>query len=72
VPGHYRIVREKVWVPASNRKVWVPACYEWRYRRGRKVRVCVRDGYYRYEQVPGHYEWVKNKVWVEGCWQQVA
>ena len=25
VPGHYRVVREREWVPGCREKVWVPA-----------------------------------------------
>ena len=71
VPGHYQIVQERVWIPGETRKIWVPAKYCWKWRNGRKVKVRVRDGYYRYENVDGHYETVKKKIWVEGYWKVV-
>ena len=69
VPGHYAIIEEQVWFPGASRSVWIPPQYEWREFRGRRERVLIQDGYYRYDTEPGHYELVQNKTWVEGHWE---
>ena len=52
----YRV--ERVWVPGPVRRVYVPPRYEYRFDffRWRRVRVCVREGYYETVRDPGHWE----------------
>lgn len=63
--GCYETRYENVWVPGYEKRVWVPAVYEWRYDPcGRRTRVLVCAGYYRTECVPGRYERRARQVWV--------
>lgn len=63
--GRYETRYQKVWVPASSRRVWVAPVYQWRYDScGRRYRATVQAGYYRTECIPGFYEQRAVQVWV--------
>ncbi len=64
VGGVYEQRPHEVWVPGFERRLWVPARYEyhegWRATR----RHLVRAGYWRTVHEPGHYETRYRSVWV--------
>ena len=55
---------ERVWVPGCERRVWVPAQYEYRYDRycGVSVRVLVRPGHYHTVRGPGRWEYRRVRI----------
>lgn len=67
VPGHYEIVRTRVWVPAYTHKVRRPAQYGYRRDRcGFRVRYVVRHAHWETIHVPGHWDYRSQKVWRPG------
>ncbi|MCA9319586.1 MAG: hypothetical protein KDB53_02565 [Planctomycetes bacterium] len=66
-PGHWELVRDRVWRQGVTEQVWIEPLYEDRCDRfGRNVRVLVRNGYYRNEVRPGYWEECDRRVWVAG------
>ena len=65
----YRI--ERVWVAGCERRVWVPAKYEYRYDSYCRTtrRVLVRAGHYHTVRDPGHWESRRVRVYspAHGC-----
>lgn len=55
---------ERVWVPGCERRVWVPAQYEYRYDRYCRVsvRVLVRAGHYHIVRDPGRWEYRRVRI----------
>jgi hypothetical protein len=67
VPGHYEIVRTRVWVPAYTHKVLRPAEYAYRWDRcGQRVRYVVRPAHWETVRVAGHWDYRSQKVWRPG------
>ena len=63
--GYYKTVRERVWVPGYDNRVHVPAVYDYRYDScGNRIRVLVREAYYRNDRIPGCWQWQDRRVWV--------
>jgi len=63
--GHYKTIKEKVWVPASKHKVWVEPVYKtWFDSCGTPRRSLVQAGHYKVVVEPGHYTWRHRRVWV--------
>jgi hypothetical protein len=52
-PGHWEI--ERVWVPATHRKVWNPGHYNrhGQWVKGRWIRIVDQEGY-----------WIEREIWV--------
>ncbi|MFN0009084.1 MAG: hypothetical protein ACKVXR_14370 [Planctomycetota bacterium] len=70
VPGHYRTVRERVWVPGFVQRVWIEPRYGWRRDScGRVYRERISGGHYERVEQPGHYEYRDAQVWVNGSWR---
>lgn len=70
IPGHYRTVRERVWVPGCVQRVWVEPRYGWRRDScGRFFRGCLSEGRYERVEQPGRYEYRDTRIWVNGCWR---
>ncbi|MHC4971822.1 MAG: hypothetical protein ACYTG3_05785 [Planctomycetota bacterium] len=70
VPGHYEIVRTKVWVPAYTHKVRRPAEYGYRRDRcGFRVRYVVRPAHWETIHVAGHWDYRSQKVWRPGYYK---
>jgi len=70
IPGHYRTVRERVWVPGCVQRVWIEPRYGWRRDScGRPFRGCISRGHYEMVEQPGRYEFRDSKVWVDGFWR---
>lgn len=70
VPGHYVTRQQKVWIPASKKKVWIDPVYETRYDAcGRPYQVRSRGGGWTVQVTPGHFETRCTKVWVPGVYQ---
>ena len=67
VPGHYEIVKSRVWVPAYTHRVRRPAEYRYRWDRcGHRVRYVVRPAYWTTVRVAGHWDYRSQEVWRQG------
>ena len=69
VKGYWKTVDEKVWVPATKRRVWREPVYQTRYDScGRAYQVLVRPGCYEWITEGGHWAVQPKRVWVPGHW----
>lgn len=66
VPGHWRNVSERVFVPGRVTRHWCPPVYRWRRVGCRRVRVCVRPGRWEVRRAPGCWRVVTRRVWEPG------
>lgn len=66
--GTPRYRTERTWVAGCERRVWVPARYEYRCIGlfGALHRVLVRSGYYRTVREPGRWEYRRVRVYGDG------
>ncbi|MHC4161456.1 MAG: hypothetical protein ACYTDU_00015 [Planctomycetota bacterium] len=70
VPGRYKIVQSKVWVPAYTHKVWRPAEYGYLWDRcGHRVRYVVHPAHWQTVRVAGHWDYRSHKVWRPGHYE---
>lgn len=68
-PGRWEWCEERIWEPGRNERVWIEPVYTWHVDPcGRRVRVCVREGYWVDRPCEGR--WVTKRVrkWIPGCW----
>ena len=65
VPGHYKKVRNKVWIQGASVQVWIAPVYEQRCDPfGVLFQVLVQPGHFVIEQQPGHFQTVLKSVYV--------
>ena len=70
VRGRYVVARNKVWVPATDRKQYVAPIFETRYEScGDAYSVQVGGGTWTKVKVPGHHEVRESKRWTSGYWR---
>ena len=66
VPGHYEWRERRIWVPGRWREECIPAVYEVRIIRGRRVRILVENERCERYYEAAHYEMIQEQVWVPG------
>ncbi len=69
VPGHFELVKRKVWIRGECRRIWLPAVFETRIGPcGRPIRVLRVAAHWTTVEDPGHFEDRCERVWVAGQW----